>query len=472
MRTRQGVRTLAPTVDNCAEVGLCRERGMNFSRRTSVVTLAVLGVSALPRPRRRGEMRLFKRLPFVVPMALIATLLFPASSAAQPPGNGLLAAGNYHITTLTAGYFACCGQDPSHPFLSVGVSDTTTVANPMVGPSTTTLETDVFIQACGGANSICGGGCFIAGSSDFSITGLSSAVLNTAFDPTTSQSCENSPVSLPAFTLSVTWSGMSPVGTTRKTTTYSCAGYGAEVQIVDTNDNASATATLSLFDTSITAESGGLGSNDQRWETHGIAQDACSSLGIGGGGKGAGPGPTSNGGFEFISQSAGANVPGGFVALTTFSRVSRPTGTPPSSTGETELTVVSFGFQFFFLCFALQPPNTFAFGSGLSSASVHAVIDANTPACTGFTNGPFDPFTVDLTWTGTGPLASIHNSAISDCGAFHQVLLSSDSNNPATASGTVSLFPDGFVSTQASINSSDRRFEDTGAAPQGCILRP
>jgi hypothetical protein len=443
-------------------------------RKRSLSDVDLIALQALSHaPQLGGVMELIKRLRLAVPLVLIALLLFPVISSAQPgPGNGLLPAGNYHITTLSAGYFACCGEDPSHPFLSVDVTHTTTLANPLVGSSTTTDETDVFIQANGGPNSIFGGGCFIARSSDFVSGGLSSAVLNTAFDPTTSQSCENSPVSLPAFSLNVAWSGMSPVGTTRKTTTYSCTGYNAEVEILDTNDNASASATLSLFDSSITAESGGLGSNDQRWETHGIAQDACSSFGIGGGGKGAGPGPTSNGEFEFISQSAGANVPGGFVGLTTFSKVSRPTGTPPSTTKETELTVVSFGFQFFFLCFALQPPNTFAFGSGLSSASVHAVIDANTPACTGFTNGPFDPFTVDLMWTATGPLASIHNSAISGCGAFHQVLLSSDSNNPATASGTVSLFPGDFASSQASINSSDRRFEDTGAAPQGCILRP
>ncbi len=443
-------------------------------RERSLSNVDLIALQAFSDAQHLGRvMELIKRLRLAVPLVLIALLLFPVASSAQPgPGNGLLPAGNYHITTLSAGYFACCGEDPSHPFLSVDVTDTTTVANPLVGSSTTTHETDVFIQANGGPNSIFGGGCFIAGSSDFVSSGLSSAVLSTAFDPTTSQSCENSPVSLPAFSLNVAWSGVSPVGTTRKTTTYSCTGYNAEVEILDTNDNASASATLSLFDSSITAESGGLGSNDQRWHTQGIAQDACSSLGIGGGGKGAGPGPTGSGAFEFISQSAGANVPGGFVSLTTFSKVSRPTGTPPSTTGETELTVVSFGFQFFFLCFALQPPNTFAFGSSLSGASVHAVIDANTPACAGFDNGSFDPFTVDLSWTATGPLASIRNSAISDCGALHQVLLSNDSNNPATASGTVSLFPDQVVSSQASVNSSDRSFQDTGSAPQGCILRP
>jgi hypothetical protein len=40
----------------------------------------------------------------------------------------------------------------------VDVTDTTTVANPHVGSSTTTHATDVFIQANGGPNFILGGG--------------------------------------------------------------------------------------------------------------------------------------------------------------------------------------------------------------------------------------------------------------------------------------------------------------------------
>jgi len=418
-------------------------------------------------------MHLLKRLPVVVPLVLISQLIFAVGATAQP-GNGLLPAGNYHITTLTAGYFACCGQDPSTPFLNVNVTDTTTVAN-LAGASTTTHETDVSVNACGGPNFICGGARFITdNASDFTITGLSSAALKTSFDPATAKSCQPFPFSLDAFTLDVVWTGTNPVGTTRKSSAYTCAGYSAAVETLDSNDNATAGATFSLFGSSaFPAESGGLGNNDQRWHTQGIAQDACSPIGLGGGGKGTGPGPTGSGGFEFANQGAGLSFPGGFVGLFDFTMVSRPIGAAPSTVGETELTVASFAFpNSFFLCFALQPPmNTFAFGSGLSSATVHAVIDSNTPPCIGFTNGPFDPFTVDVTWSATGPQASIRSTGISDCGAFHQVLTTADSTNPATASGNVSLFGD--ISTpEASINSSDHRFQDTGSAPQGCILRP
>ena len=414
-------------------------------------------------------MQLIKRLPVVVPIVLIVQLVFAANVAAQP-GNGLLAAGNYHITTQTANYFSCCG-DPSLPTFSVSVRDTTTVANPLVGPSTVNRETDVDVFACGGTTFICGGGCFIAGASDFTSSGLSSAMLNSAFDPATSLPCENRPVGLPAFKVSVSWSGTGPVGSTRKTSIYSCAGYNAEVQTLSSNDQATASASFS--GTALPTDSAGLGTIDQRWHAQGVSQDTCQSFGLGGvGGKGAGPGPVGNGGFEFVQESAGANIPGAFINLTTFTTVARPTGTPPTTVSETDLNVFSFGFPFEFLCFVLQAPNTFSFGSGLSSASVHATIDANTPACPHFNNGPFSPFTADLTWTAMGPLASLRTTATSDCGIFHQVLLATDNTNPASASGTVTLFPDPIATSQASINSSDHHVQLQGISPQGCALRP
>ena len=215
-------------------------------------------------------------------MLLMAQLVFAVNSpAALQPGNGLLGAGNYHITTLSADYFFCCG-DPSLPSLSVDVTETTTVAHPVVGPSTTTHETDVFINSCGGANFICGGGCFMPdGATDFISSGLSSAALKTAFDPTKTRSCQDAPVSLPAFTINVTWSGTSPVASVNKVSAYSCVGYNAEVLTLNSNATATASASFSLAAGSIAAQTGGLGKTDQRWHAHGVAQDACSSLGLG-----------------------------------------------------------------------------------------------------------------------------------------------------------------------------------------------
>jgi len=416
-------------------------------------------------------MQRIKCLPLVVPLAFALQLVLAVTASAQP-GNGLLAAGDYHITTQTADYFSCCG-DPSLPTLSVNVRDTTTVANPLVGPSMVTHETDVDVFACGGSNFICGGGCFIAGAGDFTGGGLSAAALNTRFDPATSLPCENRPVGLPAFTVSFNWSGTGPVGSTRKTSQYSCVGYTAEVQTLSSNVKATSSATFSLASGSLPTDSAGLGSIDQRWHAQGDAQDACQSFGLGGvGGKGAGGGgPTGNGGFELAVQNAGANIPFGFINLATVTRVTRPTGAPPTTFHDTELTVVSFGFPFFAYCYVLQSPNTFSFGSGLSSASVNAAIDQNTPACVNFPNSPFVPFTANLTWTAAGPLASIQSTAISDCGAFHQVTLSTDATDPAGATGNVSILGD-ISSPQSSINSSDHRFEDMGTAPQGCLLRP
>jgi hypothetical protein len=424
-------------------------------------------------------MQLIKRLPVVVPIVLIAQLVFAATASAQP-GGALLAAGNYHITTETANYFSCC-VDPNLPTVSVTVTDRTTVAKPLVGPSTVSHETDVDMFACGG-NPIffCGGGCFIAGPTDFTGSGLSSAMLKTSYDPTTSLPCENRPVGgLPAFTVSVNWSGTGPVGSTRRTSIYSCAGYNAEVQTLSSNDHATASASFS--GASLPTDSAGLGTIDQRWNAQGVAQDACQSFGLGGvGGKGAGPGgPSGPGGFEFASQSAQFSIPGTFgppeasVSLFSFTRISRPTGTPPSTVSETDLTVFSNVFPYFQYCYVLQPPSTFSFGSGLSSAFVNASIDQNTTPCPNFPNSSFVPFTANLTWTATGPLASIQSTGTSDCGAFHEQQSNTDANNPATVSGTVDLLTGLDLSaSQASIGSSDHSSHNMGVAPQGCILFP
>ena len=416
-------------------------------------------------------MQLIKRLPLVVPAAVIAQLIFAPTAAAFLPGNGLLAAGNYHITTQTADYFSCCGTDTSLPNVSVDVTDTTTVANPLVGPSTVSHETDVEIFACGGSLLICGGGCFVAGATDFTGSGLSSAVLNTAFDPATSPTCQDRPVPFDAFTVNVNWSGTGAGGSSRQTSTYSCAPYAAEVQTLNSGTSATASASVSLAAGALPTDSARLGTIDQRWQAQGVAQDACSSLGLGGGGKGAGPGPRGTGGFEFISQTANASIPGGFVSLGTFSNVFRPTGTPPSTAGDTELAIRNFS-TFTFLCFVLQGSNTFSFGSGLSGASVHAVIDQNTPACPQGGNGFFEPFTVDFTWTATGPLASIRNITASGCGTFKQQQLNTDATNPAGASGTVSMFSsDPISATDASLNSSDHHIQIEGTKPQSCSLQ-
>jgi hypothetical protein len=50
--------------------------------------------------------------------------------------------------------------------------------------------------------------------------------------------------------------------------------------------------------------------------------------------------------------------------------------------------------------------------------------------------------------------------------------LSTDATNPATASGTVTIFSDAISASQASINSGDHRVHIQGVlGPQGCIPR-
>lgn len=422
-------------------------------------------------------MRALRRLVLLVSIAassLVAFAVAPlaiGTAFAQGPGGSLPPAGNQHITTLAANYFTCCG-DPSQPSFSVDVTDVTTTSNPLVGPSTVVQETDVFVNACTTDFLICGGGCFIPdNASDFSMSSdLQTAVLNTTVTAST-RSCQSFPVSLPTpFTINVTWTGTGPLASSNKINTYSCGAYSAEAQTSSSINNATATATTSLFPGSFAASGSDLDSKDQRIHAQGVAQDACSSLGLGGG-KGAGPGPIGPGVFDFASQSASINLPSGFLNVFSFTNVSKPRGSTPSTVSETDLQMFTFSPFFVDLCFVLQP-GAFTISTGLSTASLHAVIDQNTPACQGFSNGFVSfPLTVDITWTGTGPLASLRTTNTAACGALHSETTNLQTTNPASASGNVSIFTDPIATTEGSLNSGDNNFKLQGVAPQGCIFR-
>ncbi len=419
-----------------------------------------------------------RRVTAVVSLALIALVASAAPSAAD---SFFQPAGNYHITTLRAGYFVF-GDGLSQPSLSVNVTDTTTIANPLVGPSSATHETDVFINGCGanGTDFICGGGCFIPdGASDFSLAGdLQSATLNTTVMGTT-KPCRNQPVSLPVpFMINVAWTGTGPLGTGTNVRRFNCAGYSSETQTFFAFNPTTATATTSLFKGSFPAFGSQVSTSDERIHTQGVVNDACPPLGL----KGAGGPPLAPGEYHFASQTASVYIPGSdfsqpsiTVNVVSFTKMSKPTPGTPSTDSETQLTIYSRGFFTFAAdCFVLQSPNAFTISSGLGGASVHAVIDENTPVCPLFPNDPTTfPIMVDATWTGSGPLASLRTTNTSNCGPFSGEGSGAESFNSASASGSLSMLPlpGSFTTNQASLDSNDNRLQILGTAPQACNVR-
>jgi hypothetical protein len=385
-----------------------------------------------------------------------------------PPGGGLPPAGTYHNTTVFASY-----QFLSGPQLTVFVNDTTNIADPRVGPETSTREIDVNFQACDLLNpGVCGGGCFIPdGAHDWTFSAnLSTASLKTTVTPTT-RPCTGSPgvTGLTgSFTVDVTWTAVGHSSQSSNTGRYTCDGYKSTT-LTTTNGSTTvnATGSTSLFPGTFPVTNASLNSFDQRISAQGTPLVSCNPLG----GKGAGPGPLGAGKFHFVSQSANLTIiqadptlPPINMFVTRFTNTSNPKGAPSTTLHETDLNIFEFGpFGFTGGCFVI-PSSAFTFASNLSSASVHASIDATTPLCpqSGPPSGLPASFTVNATWTGTGPIASLRINSTSTCANFHVTLSGSETTRNATATGGISGVADPFTTAQASLGTGDSTFHVTG----------
>jgi hypothetical protein len=418
-------------------------------------------------------MRLFRRLALAVSMLVCLSLTFAAAAIATeahiatgslsilgkggPGGGGLLPAGNYVNTNVFAGYNLCC----SGPQLNINVSDTTNVANPLVGPSTSQHEVDVNFQACDFTTGVCGGGCFIPdGASDFTFSSTSAVLKTTVTD--TTLPCQGFPVTglTRPFTVNVTWTAVGSSFSGSNVGRYTCGGYTSETRTTNSSNTAvNAIATTSLFTGTFPASNANLSTFDQRIHAQGTPLDACAQLG----GKGAGFGPLAAGNYHFVSQQANLTVlptdPSQATLnlfVTTFTNTSSPKGGATTTQSETDLNIFEFAFpQIIQACFIL-PSSAFTIGSNLQTASLHATIDSTTAPCPqGSNSGLPASFTANVTWTGTGPVATFKNDGTSSCAGLHTVSSVLQSNINATATGGLSGIVDSFTTTQASMGTSD-----------------
>src|SRR5258708_34845892 len=136
--------------------------------------------------------------------SLVLLLLGQAQALAQAPGT--LAAGQYHNTSSTAGFFASSASGN----LNISVSDNVHVASPTGGASTPTYTTRVSIDAFGGA--FFSQGCYDLGPSDFTFSTTAAALHTTIPDAT--GTCGGPPGTLPTpFVIDMTWTGTGPIQT-------------------------------------------------------------------------------------------------------------------------------------------------------------------------------------------------------------------------------------------------------------------
>jgi len=432
------------------------------------------------------RMVLLRRLALLGSMLLWLSVTFTAAAIATDahiagslsvqgkgggPG-GLLPAGNYLNLFVNTGYSL---SDSSHQ-LNVSVNDTVNNANPLGGPATSFHEVDVSFQACDFVNGICGAGCFIPdGASDFTFNNnLTSATLKTTVTDTTLP-CNGSPVTswTRPFTVNVTWTAVGSSNTTSGIGRYACSSYTSETLTTTNNNTATnATASTSLFSGTFPVTGANLTSFEQSIHAQGTPLDGCIPLG----GKGAGPGPLAAGNYHFVSQSASLSiVPSDptqqpiFVFVSTFANTSSPTGGSTTVDSGTDLNIAQFGFPPNFTqgCFII-PSTAFTLAGDLSSASLHVAIDPTTPLCPQtITSGLPASFTVNATWSATGPLASFNNQSSGSCGSFHEVLSGAETNVNATATGGLSGIADSFSTTQAGMGTNDTNFHIQGQ--QNCF---
>ncbi len=230
---------------------------------------------------------------------------------------------------------------------------------------------------------------------------------------------------------------------------------------------ASATATLSVLPAPFTDTQANLRLDDQRIQVQGSAAPTC----ILPGNRGVGHGPLAPGGYDFSSTRADFSPsedeqsdPQLHLSVNDFTNVFNPKGGASSTSKEIDLViqVSGSGVGFAVGCFVLAPSD-FTISSDLSSASVHAALTSDTPTCQpSFGDFPYLPTTVDVAWTGIGPVATTRTDIQSPC------LLSTSVSriNPAAGTALLSAFPEmSFAGSQSDLATSDNRFQILSAAP-------
>lgn len=191
---------------------------------------------------------------------------------------------------------------------------------------------------------------------------------------------------------------------------------------------------------------------------------------------GSAHGPTA-GSYRTTSQFAGYSFfprdpsqPQISINVSSSTNTSNPLNGPSTTTSETTVFVQVFGETFADGCWVLDHPSDFTISTDLSGASLHTMLTDATPTC-GFPNSVSLPLTVDVTWTGTGPINSFRATGHSECGHFHIESVTSNTGNNASATATVSpMFSDSFTSTQGNLNASDNRTHVEGMSPPLCMI--
>ncbi|HKC18393.1 MAG TPA: hypothetical protein VKE27_02060 [Candidatus Dormibacteraeota bacterium] len=422
-----------------------------------------------------------RRFALVVSVLLTGSLAFAASAQAAPGvvqakgGSAFLVAGSYDFTSLRASLNLF--GDPSQPEIGLFVTGGPNVSRPLGGPSSTTNSVSMFfnISSPSGPD---GGGCVVLDNpADFTVASdVSSASLHTTVTDTT-QLC-GAPINLPLpVQIDITWTGSGPIEATHDVSTFRCTGYTDETQTSDTSNNANATASFGTLAGSFSTTQAGLGIRTQTIHAQGATPpDSCAG---GVGGKGAGRGLQPAGNYVFNRTEFDTNLfptdpssPQLFLTTSANTDTSNPLGGPSTSGGETDLVLfINSSTANGFGCFVIDASD-FNVAADLSTVTLHTTLTTYTPACQGGSNSlnPL-PLTIDVTWAGSGPVATSADDGQVACGSYHMQSSSSQTINNG-GSSTISISGvTGPVIGNGTAGSNTTRVHADGVAIPACTFR-
>lgn len=418
----------------------------------------------------------FRRSALVLSIALVSVAGQVVSAAANAHGP---TAG----TTSRSGFnadFQHFPADGSMPQISISVSAFTNTSRPLGGVATTTSEIDLNLNLFDGqTNSY---GCFLLGATEFNIAAdLSTASLHTVLNES-SPVCEGSFVSA-VFPISIdaTWTSVGPLNSFRGTGHSACSGFHEESSNSFDSSPATASATLSSDQATGSFDSTGgsaLSSSQGQDRVEGTAATLCAI-----GGRGSGPGGlpagtyrNSNGGAvqQLVEDSTGQFMQ---IAVSQFVNSSNPRVGRATSSSRTTVQINLEGPDVFASgCFVIDPGD-FTMKQSLSSASLHTTITAANATCGPDNDFTSLPLTIDMTWTGIGPLASVDNHGVDTCASLRTETSATQQNNNTSAVAILSGAMSGSFTSHQSANESTGGMgsEDTisqvqGVASPGCEL--
>ncbi len=398
--------------------------------------------------------------------ALASLILAPGVALAQPPG--AVAAGDYRTVANSAGFFSF---DPTaFTDLSIIVTDTTTTSVPAGGSPSTSKTTQVQIEFFGNGTGF--NGCFNVAPADFTFS-PTSATLHTTLT-TNSVTCNgpNGGVPLPV-TIDATWSANGPTFQNRNGSQLVCGPYSLQTTTAGVNTGANATASMAPALTGTFTGQGNVSSTDTRQHAQGVEPDNCQPFGALAGGAGPPPAGDYQNSFvitDFFVQNPGDFQPSLEVSIFETSQVSTPKVGSPSTTTQFQANIFSnAGGVFSFGCFDITPAQ-FS-NNGVLSAELNTTFTADSPLC--FPGSQVTlalPLTVDVVWTGTGPVATTHSDGSLTCLTYRLQSSGLTQTNNENVTATISPLLSSPAIGTGTIQASNSNAHAEGAQQPNCHL--